>query len=128
MSVNRQWLLVRRPQGMMSLDDFKYQETPFTPPELKPGDILVRNTFFSLVPAQRTWMNADSAYFPPMQLGKPVVSPAVAEVVASAINISGYNKGIRLHTPDPGEHQAEIMKSVGYSDEEIADLRKKGVI
>ena len=84
MSVNRQWLLVRRPQGMMSLDDFKYHETPFTPPELKPGEVLVRNTFFSLVPAQRTWMNADSAYFPPMQLGKPVVSPAVAEVVASA--------------------------------------------
>ena len=84
MSVNRQWLLVRRPQGMMSLEDFKYQETPFTPPELKSGEVLVRNTFFSLVPAQRTWMNADSAYFPPMQLGKPVVSPAVAEVVTSA--------------------------------------------
>lgn len=84
MSVNRQWLLVRRPQGMMSLDDFKYQETPFTPPDLKPGEILVKNRYFSLVPAQRTWMNADSSYFPPMQLNKPVVSPTLAEVVASA--------------------------------------------
>ena len=84
MSVNRQWLLARRPQGMLSLDDFKYQETPFTPPDLKPGEILVRNKFFSLVPAQRTWMNADSAYFRPMELNKPVVSPAVAEVTASA--------------------------------------------
>lgn len=59
-----------------------------------------------------------------------MTSPYVgeAEVVASAINISGYDKGIRLYTPDPGEHQAEVMKSVGYTDEEIADLRKKGVI
>jgi len=51
-----------------------------------------------------------------------------AEVVASAINISGFSKAIRHHTPDPGEHQDEIMKSVGYSDEEIAALRAKGVI
>jgi NADPH-dependent curcumin reductase CurA len=84
MSVNRQWLLVRRPQGMMALDDFKYQEAPFTPPDLKPGEVLVKNQYFSLVPAQRTWMNADSSYFPPMQLNKPVVSPTLAEVVASA--------------------------------------------
>jgi NADPH-dependent curcumin reductase CurA len=69
---------------MLSLNDFKYQEVPFTPPALKDGEILVKNRFFSLVPAQRTWMNADSSYFPPMQLDKPVVSPAVSEVVASA--------------------------------------------
>ena len=51
-----------------------------------------------------------------------------SEVVASAINISGYDKGIRMYTPDPGEHQDEIMKSVGYTDAEIAELRKKGAI
>lgn len=84
MSINRQWLLARRPQGMLSLDDFTYRETPFTPPALKDGEILVRNKIFALVPAQRTWMNADSSYFPPMKLDQPVVSPAVSEVVASA--------------------------------------------
>ena len=51
-----------------------------------------------------------------------------AEVVASAINISGFSKAIRLHTPDASEHQDEVMKSVGYTDAEIADLRAKGVI
>jgi crotonobetainyl-CoA:carnitine CoA-transferase CaiB-like acyl-CoA transferase len=51
-----------------------------------------------------------------------------AEVVASAINISGFSKAIRAYTPDAGEHQDEIMKAVGYTDAEIADLRKKGVI
>jgi len=51
-----------------------------------------------------------------------------AEVVASAINISGFSKAIRHHTPDAGEHQDEVMKSVGYTDAEIADMRTKGVI
>jgi crotonobetainyl-CoA:carnitine CoA-transferase CaiB-like acyl-CoA transferase len=51
-----------------------------------------------------------------------------SQIVASALNISGFSKAIRLYTPDPGEHQAEVLKSVGYSDEDIADLRKKGAI
>jgi len=51
-----------------------------------------------------------------------------AEVVASAINISGFSKAIRAHTPDAGEHQAEILKSVGYTDEDLAAMRAKGVI
>ncbi|MFO1028931.1 MAG: CoA transferase [Acetobacteraceae bacterium] len=50
------------------------------------------------------------------------------EVVASALNISGFSKAIRAYTPDAGEHNDEILKSVGYSDEELAELRKKGVI
>lgn len=84
MTVNRQWLLVRRPHGMVTLEDFNYREQPFTAPELQTGEILVRNKLFSLMPAQRTWMNADSTYFPPMQLHMPVVSRALGEVVASA--------------------------------------------
>ena len=48
--------------------------------------------------------------------------------MASAINISGFSKAIRLHTPDAGEHQDEILKSVGYTDAEIAAMRKKGAI
>ena len=51
-----------------------------------------------------------------------------AEVVASAINISGFSKAIRRHTPDAGEHQDEVMKSVGYTGAEIAGMRAKGVI
>ncbi len=59
-----------------------------------------------------------------------MASPHVgdAEVVASAINISGFSKDIRAHTPDAGEHTAEILKSVGYTDAELNDMRLKGVI
>ena len=63
-------------------------------------------------------------------MATPMTSPYIGEtdVVASAINISGFSKAIRLHTPEAGEHQDEIMKSVGYSDGEIAAMRKNGAI
>jgi crotonobetainyl-CoA:carnitine CoA-transferase CaiB-like acyl-CoA transferase len=50
------------------------------------------------------------------------------QVVASALNISGFSKVIRSHSPDAGEHTAEILKSVGYTDAELDDMRQKGVI
>jgi crotonobetainyl-CoA:carnitine CoA-transferase CaiB-like acyl-CoA transferase len=57
-------------------------------------------------------------------------SPHVGEkeVVASAINISGFSKAIRTYTPDAGEHGDEILKSIGYTDAELKDMRQKGVI
>jgi formyl-CoA transferase len=63
-------------------------------------------------------------------MARKMTSPYIgeAEVVASAINISGFSKDIRRYTPDAGEHQDEIMKSVGYTDAEIAAMREKGVI
>ena len=50
------------------------------------------------------------------------------EVVASAFNISGYSKDIRLPTPDAGTSTDEVLRSVGYTDAQLADMRKKGVI
>jgi crotonobetainyl-CoA:carnitine CoA-transferase CaiB-like acyl-CoA transferase len=57
-------------------------------------------------------------------------SPHVGEkeVVASAINISGFSRSIRTYTPDAGEHGDEILKGVGYTDAELNDMRQKGVI
>jgi crotonobetainyl-CoA:carnitine CoA-transferase CaiB-like acyl-CoA transferase len=50
------------------------------------------------------------------------------EVVASAINISGFSKDIRVPTPEASSSTDEVLHSVGYSDAEIADMRKKGAI
>jgi crotonobetainyl-CoA:carnitine CoA-transferase CaiB-like acyl-CoA transferase len=57
-------------------------------------------------------------------------SPYVGEkeVVASAMNISGFSKAIREYTPDPGEQSDEILKSVGYTEAELANMRQKGAI
>jgi crotonobetainyl-CoA:carnitine CoA-transferase CaiB-like acyl-CoA transferase len=57
-------------------------------------------------------------------------SPHIGDtrVVASALNISGFSRTIRSHSPDAGEHTAEILKSAGYTDAELDDMRQKGVI
>jgi formyl-CoA transferase len=57
-------------------------------------------------------------------------SPSIGdkEVVASALNISGFSKAIRSPTPEAGEHSDEILGSVGYTDAELDDMRRKGVI
>jgi len=51
------------------------------------------------------------------------------------INIPGYpihfsenSAGTRSSAPSIGEHTDEILQGIGYSPEEIEDLRKKGVI
>ena len=49
-------------------------------------------------------------------------------VVASPLNFSGLERGIRLPTPDAGNHTDEVLKSVGYTDAELTSLRDKGVI
>ena len=57
-------------------------------------------------------------------------SPALGatEVVASAINISGVPKDIRTPPPEAGASTEEILRSVGYDADQIAAMRKKGVV
>ncbi len=50
------------------------------------------------------------------------------QVVNSAINMSGTTKGVRSPTPDAGAHTHEVMRWLGYSDEEIYDMRTKGIV
>ncbi len=81
--VNRQWLLKRRPQGMISEEDFEYRESPLPVPDLGAGEILVRNLYLGFDPAMRGWVNDTRSYIPPVPLGEPMRAVAVAEVVAS---------------------------------------------
>jgi formyl-CoA transferase len=49
-------------------------------------------------------------------------------IVNSAINFEGIKKKVRGATPEAGEHTNEILKTIGYSDADIAKLKTKGVI
>jgi crotonobetainyl-CoA:carnitine CoA-transferase CaiB-like acyl-CoA transferase len=60
------------------------------------------------------------------KMHSPVIGDA--EVVASAISITGFSKDIRLATPEMGSSTDEMLASVGYTPEEIAAMRKKGAI
>ncbi len=63
-------------------------------------------------------------------MARPMTSPAIGEteVVASAINISGFSKDVRTPTPEAGSATDEVLRSVGYSEREIAEMRSKGVV
>lgn len=39
--INREWLLVKRPEGNIRADDFRFVETPIPAPDQ--GQVLVRN-------------------------------------------------------------------------------------
>jgi formyl-CoA transferase len=63
-------------------------------------------------------------------LATPMHHPRLGskDVVASAINIEGVPKNIRFATRDAGADTAEVLRGVGYSDQDIAALRGKGII
>ncbi len=49
-------------------------------------------------------------------------------LVASPLNMVGVPKAIRSPAPRSGEHTDDILRSVGYSDGDIAALRAKGAV
>lgn len=81
MSVNRQWLLRKRPHGMVGEENFEYVETPV--PEPGEGQVLVRNRYLSFDPTQRGWMEDRESYLPPVAIGEPMRAGSVGQVVAS---------------------------------------------
>jgi NADPH-dependent curcumin reductase CurA len=78
--VNRQWLLARRPRGLVTADDFRLVESPV--PEPADGEVLVRNLYLSCDPTQRGWIAGDT-YLPAVNIGEVVRSFAAGEVVTS---------------------------------------------
>lgn len=78
--VNRQWLLKKRPQGMMTEADFERVESAV--PELESGQALVKNLLLSFDPTQRGWAALDT-YMPAVELGTPMRAFAMGQVVSS---------------------------------------------
>jgi NADPH-dependent curcumin reductase CurA len=78
---NRQWLLARRPVGMVSEADFEFREVPL--PEVGDGEYLVRNLYISFDPAMRAWMEDRPSYIPPVQIGEVMRASGVGQVVES---------------------------------------------
>jgi len=78
---NRKFALASRPQGAAKLSDFKLVQS--TIPSLKDGEVLFRNTLFSIDPYQRNLMGNGSSEWPAIEIGDPMGGPTVAVVEES---------------------------------------------
>ena len=78
---NRQVLLMQRPQGVPRSGDFAVAAS--AAPKPAPGQILIRNIYLSVDPAQRGWASAEANYSTPVALGAPMRALAVGVVVES---------------------------------------------
>ena len=79
--VNRQFVLGRRPSGMLVDADFCLVETPVPIPAT--GEVLLRARYLSVDPYMRGRMNATKSYAPPVEIGGLMVGAGVAEVIES---------------------------------------------
>ena len=94
MNTNRQWLLAKRPFGVVTKENFEYAETPI--PEPGGDEVLVRNLYLSFDPTQRGWMEDRESYLPPVQLGEPMRAGSIGQVVES--NNPEFQKGDLVQT------------------------------
>jgi NADPH-dependent curcumin reductase len=79
--MNRQVRLKARPEGIPQAEHFELAEERV--PELRDGQILVRNLYLSVEPAMRGWVNAAANYSEPVAIGAVMRSLAAGRVEAS---------------------------------------------
>jgi NADPH-dependent curcumin reductase CurA len=79
--INRQWLLAKRPAGMVDESCFRLHEEP-APVATEDGDVVVRNLMLSCDPTQRGWISRDT-YLPAVRIGEVMRSGAGGRVIAS---------------------------------------------
>jgi NADPH-dependent curcumin reductase len=78
---NRQIILVSRPHGEPTLENFKLAEGPIPPAGTH--QVLLKTKYLSLDPYMRGRMSEAKSYVPPFVIGEPLGGGTVSEVVAS---------------------------------------------
>jgi crotonobetainyl-CoA:carnitine CoA-transferase CaiB-like acyl-CoA transferase len=65
-----------------------------------------------------------------LRIARPVTHPRLGEIelVAQPCEMTGFDRAIRTATPELGEHNDEILQSLGYKPEEIEKLKAAGAI
>ena len=81
MSTYQHIVLASRPNGVVSVDNFRLESAPI--PSLSAGQVLVRNHYLSLDPYMRMRMEDVKSYAAPQALDAVMVGGTAGEVVAS---------------------------------------------
>ena len=79
--MNKQLILAKRPVGKADASTWSLQTHPV--PEIREGEILVKQHYISLDPAMRGWMNAGKSYIEPVEVGSVMRAGSVGQVIAS---------------------------------------------
>ena len=90
MNINRQWVLAKRPFGMVGEENFEFREVPI--PEPADGQVLVRNLYLSFDPTQRGWMEDRESYLPPVGIGEVIVPQLTKRGVPMPIAVAASVK------------------------------------
>ncbi|WP_433523075.1 NADP-dependent oxidoreductase [Nocardia pseudovaccinii] len=88
-TVNRQWILRRRPDGALRDGDFELRSVPV--PAAGPGEALVRVHRLGIDPTQRGWLNDADNYIDAVPVGTVMRGSGVGQVVHS--NTPSYPVG-----------------------------------
>ncbi len=80
-TVNRQWRIARRPEGVAQSADFEWTESEV--PRAGPDEAVVQHTLLSLDPTNRSWMGARETYLPAQNLGDVMRGIGVGTVIES---------------------------------------------
>jgi NADPH-dependent curcumin reductase CurA len=81
MSVNRQIVLKRRPEGLVSHDDFEVVDAEV--PEPGDNEVLIETLYLGLDATVRTWLSKAEGYIPPVEIGEVVRSSGIGRVIES---------------------------------------------
>ena len=65
-----------------------------------------------------------------LRITRPVTHPRLGDIdlIAQPCEITGFDRSIRTATPDLGEHNEEILRSLGYDSDAIKKLKAARVI
>ncbi|MBM7646054.1 NADPH-dependent curcumin reductase CurA [Scopulibacillus daqui] len=85
----KQILLAKRPKGMPTLENFKFQEIDVPEPAL--NEVLIKTLYVSVDPYMRGRMSDRESYVPPFELHKVISGGVVGEVIES--KSPDFNKG-----------------------------------
>lgn len=87
--MNKVILLNKRPVGKPALDDFRFSSDAIPVPTS--GDVLLKTLYVSVDPYLRGRMSDSKSYVPSFEIGKPIQSGIIAEVIDSTH--SEFTKG-----------------------------------
>lgn len=108
-NVNRQFQLVRYPEGLPVESDWKLVETPV--PEPGAGEILVRTQWLSVDPYMRGRISPAKSYAKGVAPGELMVGGGVGEVVRS--NIPEFKPGDIVESMAFGWQDYPVLKAAG---------------